>query len=112
MYKYFLLCIAFTLVGAFGGYFFKKATSTSSTILKILFSPYLYIGGTFYVIGAILNIIVLKGLSYTVVLPLTSITYVWTIIISYFLLKEKISFKKILGIIFIIIGAIILGLSS
>lgn len=112
MYKYFLICIVFTLVGAFGGYFFKKAATTSSSIIKIIFNPFLYIGGVFYVIGAILNIIVLKKLSYTVVLPLTSITYVWTIIISYFMLKEKISLKKILGIVFIISGAVLLGIYS
>jgi uncharacterized membrane protein len=112
MYKYLLICLAFTLAGAFGGLYFKKAATNSSSIIKIILSPHLYIGGVLYVIGAILNIIVLKELKYTVVMPLTSITYVWTIIISYFILKEKITVKKILGIILILIGAIILGLYS
>lgn len=44
------------------------------------------------------------------VLPLTSITYIWTLVISYKFLKEKITFKKIIGIILIIVGAIIIAI--
>ena len=93
------------------GFFFKKAADTGTSVLKILLSPYLYAGGILYVISAVLNILALKGLNYTVVLPITAITYVWTLVISYFILKEKLSRKKIAGVILIIIGALILGLS-
>lgn len=111
MYKYLLLCLVMTVFGAFGGFFFKKAADSGTSILKILLSPYLYVGGVIYVISAVLNIIALKGLNYTVVLPITAITYVWTLVISYFILKEKLSGKKIAGVILIIVGALILGLS-
>lgn len=110
MLKNILLCIIFTLSGAFGGYFFKKASSDKGSILKIIFNKNLYIGGILYVAGALLNIIVLKRLNYIVVLPLTSITYVWTMIISYFILGEKITIKKIIGVMFIVFGALILVL--
>jgi hypothetical protein len=43
---------------------------------------------------AIINILVLKQLPYTIVFPLTSITYIWTLMISYFLLGEKIKGKN------------------
>lgn len=105
------LCIVLTMFGAFGGYFFKKASSKES-ISKIRTSPFLYLGGIFYLVGAILNIIVLKRLNYIVALPLTSLTYVWSMMISYRLLKETISIKKIIGLFMIIGGAIILGLNS
>jgi len=111
MYKYLLICLIMTIFGAFGGLFFKKAADTGTSILKILLSPYLYVGGILYVISAVLNIIALKGLDYTVVLPFTAITYVWTLVISYSILKEKLTGKKISGVILIILGALILGLS-
>ena len=111
MHKYLLLCLIMTVFGAFGGFYFKKAADSGTSILNILLSPYLYVGGILYVIGAVLNIIALKGLDYTVVLPITAITYVWTLVISYFILKEKLSHKKIAGVILIIVGALILGLS-
>lgn len=61
--------------------------------------------------GALLNIYVLKFLPYTVVLPMTSLTYIWTMIISFYLLKEKITFKKILGVTLILIGAFLISIS-
>lgn len=106
MIKYYLLCLVFTLLGAFGALFFKKATQKGGNFLSLLFCPSLYIGGLFYVAGAVLNIITLKHLKYTVVLPMTSITYIWTFIISYLLFNEKITNKKLIGIILIILGAI------
>ena len=111
MYKYLLVCLAMTIFGAFGGFFLKKAADTGTSILKIFLSPYLYVGGILYVIGAVLNILALKKLNYTVVLPITAITYVWTLVISYFILKEKLRGKKIAGVILIIVGALILGFS-
>lgn len=99
--------IIFTILGAFGGFFFKK-TSEVNNILK---NQYLYLGIAFYGTGAILNIIELKYLPYSIVLPLTSITYIWTILISHFLLKERINKHKILGIIFIISGVICISFS-
>ena len=112
MYKYLLACLIMTVFGAFGGFFFKKAADSGETIFRILFSPFLYIGGVFYVLGALLNIWVLKKINYTVVLPLTAITYVWTLVISYFILNEKLTIKKVAGILFIITGALILGIKA
>ena len=110
MYKYLLVCLLMTICGAIGGFFFKKAADTGESIIKILFTPFLYIGGFFYVLGALLNIWVLKKLNYTVVLPITAITYVWTLTIAYFVLKEKLSTRKIAGLVLIITGALMLGL--
>ena len=58
----------------------------------------------------VLNIIVLKYLPYSVVLPLTAITYIWSLVIAYCFLKEKITKVKIYGIICIMIGAIFISI--
>ena len=103
-----LLLIFLTLSGALGGYCFKKASSSSSSIINVIFKPILYVGGFFYILGASLNIVVLKHLPYSVVLPLTSLTYVWTLIIANFALKEKITRLKIIGVILILAGSVLL----
>lgn len=103
--------LALTLLGSFGGFFFKKSTKKTS-IFEILKSPFLYLGIGFYVLGAILNIIALKYLPYSVVLPITSITYIWTLILSYFFLKEGITKFKFAGVVMIIAGSIFIGLST
>jgi drug/metabolite transporter (DMT)-like permease len=105
-----LLLFVLTLSGAFGGFFFKKTTASGS-FYKMISSPNLYIGSIFYVLGAVFTIYVLKYKPISVVMPLTSITYIWTLIISRFLLHEKITRFKLVGIIFIIIGAINVGVS-
>lgn len=103
--QFVLVIFIFTLLGSYGGYCFKKAAD-QPTIFGILVSPRLYVGGVFYLGSMLLNIYTLKYMPYNIVFPLTSITYIWTLIISRACLNEKITKKKLIGIILLIIGAI------
>lgn len=94
-----------TILGAIAAFFLKKA-SDFKRITELIKNYNLYVGAGLYLLSAIINIVVLKYLNYSVVLPLTSITYVWTMVISYLFLKEKVGVKKLLGVSFIIIGCI------
>lgn len=107
MLRYYIILILMTIIGATASLFLKKASSSES-ILKLLKNKNIYIGGFLYLTSAILNIYILKYLDYSTVLPLTSITYIWTFILSNRILKEKISYKKVIGIICIIFGAMII----
>jgi putative membrane protein len=104
MFSYFLIFVM-TFMGALASVFLKKAAS-STEIVSILTNISLYIGLFLYGGAALINIVVLKTLDYSVVLPLTAITYIWTMVLSYALLKENISKKKIIGVGLILIGAI------
>lgn len=106
---YYIVLIIMTMIGATASLFLKKA-SNSNSIINLLKNKNIYIGGFLYLLSAVLNIYVLKYLDYSVVLPLTSITYIWTLIISYKLLEEKISSKKIIGVCCILTGAVIIVL--
>ena len=97
-----------TIIGSIASLFLKFASSSDS-ILKLLTNKNIYIGGLLYLTSAILNIYLLKYLNYYIVLPMTSITYIWTLLISNKVLHEKISTKKILGVLSIIIGVIIVA---
>ena len=99
-----------TLLGALGGYFFKKGAENLNGIVSLIFNWRVYIGGIFYVSAAILNIVVLKFLSYSIVLPLTAMTYIWTMIISKIALGEKITKNKIIGTILIILGYVFIAM--
>lgn len=105
----YVLILAMTLMGAIASIFLKRASS-SENFKKLLMNINLYVGGALYVISALLNIVVLRYLNYSVVLPLTSVTYIWTMVLSYMVLKEKISKKKIMGVLCIILGAICVAL--
>jgi drug/metabolite transporter (DMT)-like permease len=99
-----------TLLGAVASYFLKKL-SESNGLSVILKNINLYFGGGLYFITAVINVYLLKFLDYSLVLPLTSLTYIWTMFISYKFLGEKITKKKIAGTAFILFGAVLIGFS-
>lgn len=103
-----LLMIIMTWLGALGGYFLKAASShdIKTERPKLLFKLTLGVG--FYGLGAILNIVALQYLPYTTVFPLTAVTYIWTMILSYFILKERVGLRKIAGVLLILTGAVVL----
>lgn len=105
-----LMMLVMTWCGAFGGYFLKLASDTDFKRDLPNLVKWLIVGLLSYGSGAILNIIALRYLPYTVVFPLTSITYIWTFILSYTLLGEPITKRKMAGVALIIIGAICLVL--
>ncbi len=107
---YYFILIIMTIIGAAAGLFLKKASS-SKNIKALILNVNFYLGGILYFISALLNIYILKYLDYSIVLPLTSITYIWTMFISYIILKESITKKKILGVILIIIGALLITIN-
>lgn len=102
---YFFLILCMTFMGSVASVFFKRA-SGSAGFMKMLFNVNLFIGGFLYVAGAALNIVVLRYLDYSVVLPLSSVTYIWTMVLSYLILQERITKKKILGVLCIVLGAV------
>lgn len=87
-----------------------KKTSGSDGILAIIKNINLYIGAGIYLVSAVLNIIVLCYLDYSVVLPLTSLTYIWTMILSYMILKEQITKRKVVGVVLRLAGAVCVSL--
>lgn len=107
-----LLIFFMTVSGTMGAFFFKKAISeqTKVSMIQLLFHWQLYVGALFYLLGAVLNIFLLRFMDYSILYPMTALTYIWTVILSYFTLHEKITKNKVLAIIFIIAGVMILNL--
>ncbi len=105
----YILLVLFTILGALGSFYFKRAAFGATKSVIQLINKYLLLGTFFYVASAILNIIVLLELPYTVVLPCSSITYIWSLYLSKTCLKENIGLLKIIGVIFISVGAAIIA---
>ncbi|AVQ96159.1 multidrug transporter [Ethanoligenens harbinense] len=103
--------LGMTLLGSLGGFFFKRSTS-GATIWEIAKSKFVYIGVLFYLAGAVANILVLKQLPYSVVYPMSAITYVWSMVFSRLILKEKFTKQKLIGIVAILIGAVFFGMDG
>ena len=104
----YLLVIAMTLVGAFGAYYFKKSSERAGDVLALLRVPELYLGGGLYAASAIMNVLLLRVMDYTVLYPMTAITYVWSLLISNRFLGERITGKKVAGIGLVCLGVVLL----
>ena len=109
MILYYVLLLVMTVTASFASFFLKKSTN-GGTILSILTNKYLYAGGFLYVITALLSIWLLKKIPFSVIVPLGSITYIWTLIIAAIFLKEKINIGKIIGVSLILAGIICIAL--
>jgi drug/metabolite transporter (DMT)-like permease len=98
-------------LGAFASYFFKNASTAlpSFGIASLLRERALWIGGLLYLAAAVNNIFLLGYLDYSILLPMSSITYIWTMVIAGRLLGEKITIRKIAGVAAIICGAALLA---
>ena len=99
-----VLFLSMTLLGSSGCLLLKISTKRGLTIGILLKTPNFYLGAFCYFLSAVLNIILLKYMDYAIILPLTSITYVWSMIFAHFLLHEKITREKMSGMALIIAG--------
>ena len=106
MMIYFGELLVMTLLGSVASLFLKRASGEAG-IIAMLKNINLYVGGFLYLLSAVINIWVLKWLDYSVVLPLTSLTYIWTMVLAYLILKEKITRGKFIGNLIIIAGIIV-----
>jgi drug/metabolite transporter (DMT)-like permease len=108
---YFLL-ILFTIFGSLGGFFFKRATLRSKDFRGIFFNYNTYIGFFLYFISAAINIYVLILLPYSIVLPCSAITYIWSLMLGNKFLMEYVGKFKVGGVILIIVGVILIVFGS
>ena len=112
MIGYVLVMILMGFVASYASICLKRATDNRIRPIEILQSGWLWAGGFLYVGASLLNIFLLKHLPYSVVVPLGALTYVWTMCLSHWLVHERITKSKVLGITVILIGVVLLALSS
>lgn len=105
---YYVVIVLMTIMGAVAAYMLKKTMSGQDNT-SVVKNYRFYLGGCLYGASALLNIWVLKYLDYSVVLPMTSLTYVWTLLLGRYLLGEVLSLRKGAGIALIVIGSILVS---
>ena len=108
MIKY-LVIIACTTLSAIGGYFLKKASSSATGVIKLMTDLNLYLGATIYLVATVFTIWLIQITEYSIAVPLQSLTYVWSLFVAHWFLGEKITKKRIIGIILIVAGVLIMA---
>ena len=103
-----VLVLLMTLLGALGSLGLKKGAAARRGIFGLAVSPWFLGGGCLYFVSALLDIWLLKYLPYVVVLPLSSLTYAWSMMLARIVLKERVTMLKTAGVILIIGGMAVL----
>lgn len=104
-----------TIMGAVASLFLKKASgsmkgkSVIESVLNLLKTPSLYVGGILYLLASVLNIYVLRILDYSSVLPLSAFTYVWTMFLAKCQFGEKLTKRKMAGVFLVVFGAVLVS---
>lgn len=86
-----------------GQLFWKLSTQPDNGLI------FLFIGFALYGSGAIVMIIAYRYGSLSVLQPMLSMNYVFTIFLAIWILDENFNFARIVGIIVIMIGVVLIG---
>jgi len=65
------------------------------------------IGLTFYAMGAIAYILLLTRVKLSIVGPSIALSYVFSVLLGYFIFKEAIPFERLLGLGLIVCGVVL-----
>jgi len=114
----FILIIFGIFSGSFGGIFLKKGaveidytTGIFTIILTIITNFKIIIGFLLYLTPSIIWIYLLKKIDLSYLQPLMALTYILTPLLAIIFLNEFISILRWIGIIIIIIGIVVVGMS-
>lgn len=106
-----LIVISSSVIGGLGQYFFKKASGhLNLNPLQIIKNTDILKGVFVYALGAIIWILILPYGELSTLYPFIAIVYIWVSIIAKKYFNEEINKFKIMGIAFIILGVVLVGL--
>jgi drug/metabolite transporter (DMT)-like permease len=106
-----LLVLFASFVGSFGAVFLKWGAGRISRNLKtIIFNWRLAAGVALYLISTVFYLMALKKGELSILFPMVSLGYVWTLLWSKFFFGEPFSRRKFAGLALIFAGLIVLNL--
>ncbi|MCD6464239.1 EamA family transporter [Candidatus Woesearchaeota archaeon] len=97
-----------TIFGSFGSLYLKKGSKVKIGLkfehLKSWLNKNLIKGALLYAVSTIFYLYALSITDLSIVYPITSLSYVWTALLSKLFLKETINLKRWTGIILVVLG--------
>jgi multidrug transporter EmrE-like cation transporter len=109
-----VLVLVASFIGSFGAVFLKSGSGhlSSSSIWSLLLNWRLGIGVSFFLISSVFFIMAIKHGELSVLYPMVSLSYVWTMLWSRVFFGEPFTKGKFLGLAMILTGICLLGLGT
>ena len=108
-----------SIIASVSGQFFLKAGALKlgkvnsgnlvRHILSIVITPELLTGLLCYGLGAITFILLLTRVKLSVASPAASLTYVFSVLLGYFVFHEQIPGIRVVGLAFLVCGVVLVG---
>jgi drug/metabolite transporter (DMT)-like permease len=107
-----LLVFVASIIGSFGAVFLKKGSALLNGSLLGFLNSSLIFGVALYLGSSVLYALGIKGGQLSVLYPMVSLGYIWTLLWSRLFFKEPFTQQKITGLALILLGVVFVGLGS
>jgi len=107
-----LLVFAASVVGSFGAVFLKFGSATVGRSLITFVNRNLVLGVALYLGSSVFYALGLKDGQVSVLYPMVSLGYVWTMVWSRIFFKETFNTQKLVGLGLVLLGVVFVGMGS
>ncbi len=107
-----LLVFTASIVGSFGAVFLKRGADRLTGSLLGFLNPNLILGVALFLGSSVFYAFGIKGGELSVLYPMVSLGYVWTLLWSRLFFKEPFTRQKFAGLALILLGVFFVGLGS
>ncbi|HOL71331.1 MAG TPA: EamA family transporter [Bryobacteraceae bacterium] len=107
-----LVAIA-SFIGSFGALFLKSGAGKLHMGMRyLIFNRRLILGVALFCASSLAYVVGVRRGELSVLYPLVSLSYIWTLLWSVIFLKERLTKNKCLGLALIVAGIILIGLGK
>ena len=108
-----LLVLVASFIGSFGAVFLKSGAGRLHRQFRTLLLNWrLALGVAFYLLSSFFFVLGVRQGELTVLYPMVSLGYVWTLLWSRLFFRESITRNKLLGIGLVLVGVVLLNLGN
>ena len=104
----FVLLILATFLTAVGQICFKKAALLEVSFFRKFSHPIFLFGLILFICCPVLSSLAAKVIDFTILYAMTSLSFVFVLILSHVILKEKVDWPKIVGVVFVVVGLLVM----
>ena len=112
-----VLILASVVLGIVGQVSLKKgmllfgSASLDLSLIKVIFTPYIFLGLVLYAIAMLLWLVILSRVELSYAYPMLSLSYVFIVLAAWLIFNENLSLLRLIGVLFICLGVMMVGRS-
>lgn len=106
------LVLVASFIGSFGAVFLKSGAVRTNSVRTLLVNPRLALGVGLFLLSTVFYLMGIRHGELSVLYPMVSLGYVWTLAWSRLFFKEPLTREKFAGLGLVLVGIMLLGLGN